>query len=250
MSESPEHRLAWIGPDDDFPASDLAWTDEMGANGLLGAGDKLTSALLKRAYARGIFPWSGPSEPILWWSPNPRMVLQTKDFKQRRSLTQAIRQAQAEGFMLKSDTAFQSVMRGCAAPRDEHGGTWITTAIQAAYQDLHKQGLAHSIELWHGHQLVGGLYLVCLGQMVFGESMFSRRPNASKVCLAGLVRWLERHDCPLIDCQQETPHLATLGARPIPRAEFESCVARLTNAPGPPWATEPLDWGVFRGHDA
>ncbi|MGA1693211.1 MAG: leucyl/phenylalanyl-tRNA--protein transferase, partial [Burkholderiaceae bacterium] len=109
MSESPEHRLAWIGPDDDFPASDLAWTEEMGANGLLGAGDQLTADLLKRAYARGIFPWSGPSEPILWWSPSPRMVLQTKDFKQRRSLTQAIRQAQAEGFLIKSDTAFNSV---------------------------------------------------------------------------------------------------------------------------------------------
>lgn len=245
MSQSPDLRLAWIGPDDDFPDTDQAWTDEMGANGLLGAGEVLTASLLKRAYRRGIFPWSGPSEPILWWSPDPRMVLKTQGFKLRRSLSQSIRQAQAGGLTLRADSAFQSVMRGCAAPRDQDGGTWITPAIEAAYLDLHNMGLAHSIELWDGHELVGGLYLVSIGKMVFGESMFSSRPNASKICLAGLVKWLQHHNCPLIDCQQQTAHLASLGARAIPRAEFESWLTNLTQEPGPPWVTDPLGWGVL-----
>lgn len=245
MTEPPPNRLAWIGNDDPFPDVELAWTEELGANGLLAASEALSPEMLKRAYRLGVFPWSGPGEPVLWWTPNPRMVLQPQQFKLRRSLRQAIAQAQREGLRLTSDQDFAQVMSACAAPRPGQAGTWITPAIHRAYGSLHGMGLAHSVELWAGERLIGGLYLVNQGRMLFGESMFSRQPNASKICLAALVAWALRNDCPLIDCQQQTEHLATLGANPISRAEFGSWIARLVDQPPPPWDRTPIDWGVF-----
>jgi leucyl/phenylalanyl-tRNA---protein transferase len=235
-------RLAWLEAHDPFPPLSHALTEETGANGLLAASEGLTTDMLLRAYQQGIFPWSGPGEPLLWWSPDPRMVLFVSEFKLHRSLRQAAAKANREGYMLTCDKAFGEVMQACAAPRAGQSGSWITPPILRGYQALHAQGLAHSLELWKEQSLVGGLYLVSLGSMVFGESMFSRVPNASKICLAALVRWLSRWDtveAPMvIDCQQQTSHLQSLGARPISRGQFTDQLRRQAVRPPLPW---PLD---------
>ncbi|MES2205259.1 MAG: leucyl/phenylalanyl-tRNA--protein transferase [Pseudomonadota bacterium] len=188
-------------------------------NGLLAASDSLTVTRLKKAYSLGIFPWYSPGEPVLWWSPSPRMVLYTHHFKCHRSLRQIIKK---KPFEIRLDTAFETVMKHCAqAQRPRQHGTWIVQDIIQAYTALHQQGLAHSVEAWEDDSLVGGLYGVNIGQMFFGESMFSLRPNASKIALAHLVDRLSSHGLNLIDCQQETSHLASLGASPISRDLFK-----------------------------
>lgn len=197
-------------------------------NGLLAAGDDLSTPRLLQAYEHGIFPWFGDGDPVLWWSPDPRMVLATDAMRVSRSLRKTIR---AGRFRVTADTAFPQVIAACAEPRPDQDGTWITSAVFDAYCALAAMGVAHSIEAWDGDTLAGGLYGVALGRMFFGESMFARRSDASKVALVHLVRQLRRWGFPLIDCQMSTSHLASLGARTVSRAEFLAVVRRCVGEP-------------------
>lgn len=228
--------IPWLRPDAPFPPIDTA-LDEL--NGLLAASAELTPGRLLDAYRQGIFPWYSEGQPVLWWSPNPRMVLPVDEFRMTRSLRKIVRQ---ERFEIRVDSAFREVILGCAgAPRRGQSGTWITPAIVAAYVALFDQGSAHSVEAWRNGKLAGGLYGVAIGRMFFGESMFAREPDASKVALAHLVAILRAQEFPIIDCQQETAHLASLGARPMPRRAFAERVAALVNcpAPGGGWVPQP-----------
>lgn len=190
-------------------------------NGLLAIGGDLSPERLLDAYRHGIFPWFNESDPILWWSPDPRMVLFPDEIKVSRSLRKTLTQRHYE---VRMDTAFEQVMRACAAPRPYASGTWIQEGMVAAYCELHRQGHAHSVETWVAGELVGGLYGVAIGRMFYGESMFSRRSDASKIALVHLCRLLAQQGVGMIDCQMHTQHLASLGARQIPRSEF---IARL-----------------------
>lgn len=210
-------------------------------NGLLAAGGDLSPARLLDAYRHGIFPWFNQDEPILWWSPDPRMVLVPQQFKLSRSLRRTLRNKQYE---VRADSAFEQVMRACAAPREGQSGTWISEQMIAAYSALHRSGHAHSIETWIDGELAGGLYGIAIGRMFYGESMFSRRSDASKIALAHLCAQLARWNFGLIDCQMNTRHLASLGAYEIPRAEFLEQVQELVNYPDTisPWK---LDRDLF-----
>jgi len=218
--------IPWLNPNDPFPPLDSALREP---NGLLAAGGDLSPQRLIDAHSRGIFPWFNPGEPVLWWSPNPRMVLFPNELKVSRSLRKTLKRHTYE---VRADTAFRQVMEACAAPRDGHSGTWVTPAMIAAYTELHRQSLAHSVETWMDDQLVGGLYGVSLGRMFYGESMFSLATDASKIAFVHLVRQLERWGFGMIDCQMKTAHLASLGAREIPRAEFSQKLSELVNFPG------------------
>jgi leucyl/phenylalanyl-tRNA--protein transferase len=215
--------LTWLERDDPFPPVETALKEP---NGLLCAGADLSVARLLEAYRSGIFPWYSGGEPILWWSPDPRMVLFCEELKVSRSLSKSMRN---KGFELRIDTAFAQVTKACARPRKDEAGTWLNRDMQAAYLALHRAGQAHSVETWREGKLVGGLYGVAIGRMFFGESMFSTETDASKVALVGLVEELRRREVPLIDCQQRTPLLASLGAREIPRREFLRRLAALVN---------------------
>lgn len=186
-------------------------------DGLLAAGGALTPAWLVSAYRQGIFPWFSDGDPILWWSPDPRMVLYPENFRQRRSLTKRLRNG---GFTVTLDQCFDRVMLACAAPRRDEDGTWITHDMLAAYTRLHQAGIAHSIEVHHDNALVGGLYGLAMGPVFFGESMFSRQADASKVALAYLAAAMRQEGGTLIDCQMHTPHLAHMGAETISRTSF------------------------------
>ncbi len=217
-----------------FPSVDRALSSP---NGLLAAGGSLTASRLLDAYRHGIFPWFNPGDPILWWSPSPRMVLIPGEFKISRSLAKVLRNAAYE---VRTDTVFEQVMRGCAAPRADRRGTWINEDMIAAYCSLHSMGYAHSVETWMEGSLVGGLYGVSIGRMFYGESMFSNVSNASKIALAHLARQLERWQFGMIDCQMNTPHLAKLGAREIPRSEFIARLQELIHcAPLTDWQFDP-----------
>lgn len=210
-------RLVWLPVDDDrvpFPHPDTALDDP---DGLLAVGGSLTARRLMAAYRAGIFPWYTQGQPVLWWSPNPRAVLFPDRIKVSRSLRKTLRRGR---FRVTMDRAFQQVIRACAAARGEREGTWITPAMAAAYTHLHVSGHAHSVEVWQDDQLVGGLYGVALGRAFFGESMFSRVSDASKVALVHLAGQLCRWGYGLIDCQVESAHLASLGAESIPRRDF------------------------------
>lgn len=207
-------------------------------NGLLAAGGDLSPARLLEAYRHGIFPWFSHGEPILWWSPDPRMVLFPQEFRISHSLRKTLRKGAYE---VRADTAFEAVMRECSAPREgPGGGTWIVEEMIEAYCELHRLGHAHSVEVWMDGELAGGLYGVALGRMFWGESMFSRRSDGSKIALAHLAAQLGKWDFGLIDCQMHTPHLASLGARAIRREEFVAQVQRLAALPGiaVPWRFE------------
>jgi leucyl/phenylalanyl-tRNA--protein transferase len=219
--------LTWLERADAFPPVEQALKDP---NGLLCAGGDLSPARLLEAYRRGIFPWYSGDEPILWWSPDPRMVLFCDELKVARSLAKSVRN---KGFEVRLDSAFARVVKACAEPRKGEGGTWLSPAMQTAYTALHRLGHAHSVEAWQGGRLVGGLYGVALGRMFYGESMFSRVTDASKVALVRLVGELRARGFPLIDCQQNTPLLASLGAREIPRRQFLRRIAALVNYPEP-----------------
>ena len=202
-------------------------------NGLLAAGAELSPRRILSAYRSGIFPWFNAGEPILWWSPDPRMVLIPGEFRVSRSLAKSLRDTAYE---VRFDSAFEQVMRACAAPRNGQDGTWIHEDMIAAYSALHALGYAHSVEVWRDGMLVGGLYGIAIGRMFYGESMFSAVPNGSKIALAHLTRQLDRWQFGMIDCQMHTPHLASLGAREIPRGEFIAKLQELVNcAPIPHW---------------
>jgi leucyl/phenylalanyl-tRNA--protein transferase len=206
--------IPWLRGNAPFPPVSNALRSP---NGLLCAGGNLSPERLVDAYSHGIFPWFSQGDPILWWSPDPRMVLFPAELRVSRSLRKVVRRGVYE---TRFDTAFQEVMKACAAPRDGQGGTWIVPQMVRAYTRLHELGFAHSAESWHEGTLVGGLYGVALGKVFFGESMFTRAADASKVALVHLVERLKADGFRVIDCQQATAHLASLGAREIPRAEF------------------------------
>lgn len=228
--------LTWLESGTPFPPVEQALREP---DGLLAAGLELTPERLHAAYRQGIFPWFNDGEPVLWWSPDPRMVLATNDFNCSHSLSKKLRQierqAQSGHIRVCVDRAFEQVMAECAAPRAGQPGTWITAPVRQAYAQLHRQGLAHSVELWIDDTLSAGLYGVSLGRMFYGESMFTRLPDGSKIALAHLIAFLRRHDAPAIDCQQQTRHLGSLGARAMPRQDFKALLARLIPQPSLPW---------------
>jgi leucyl/phenylalanyl-tRNA--protein transferase len=220
--------LLWLEPDDDrtpFPPVERALRDP---DGLLAVGGPLSPTRLQMAYRNGVFPWFSAGQPVLWWSPDPRAVLLPHEIRIGRSLRKRVRNA---GFEVAFDRRFEDVMRACAAPRAGQPDTWITAAMIDAYVRLHEAGLAHSVEVYRSEQLVGGLYGVALGAAFFGESMFSRQPDASKVALVWLAVQLRRWQYRLIDCQMPSPHLARLGARLLPRRQFLGLLAKALESP-------------------
>ncbi|TSE27311.1 Leucyl/phenylalanyl-tRNA--protein transferase [Tepidimonas sediminis] len=247
---SARRPLPWLEPGEPFPPVEQAWGPGDPVPGLLAAGGALDVDTLVRAYAHGIFPWYGPEQPILWWSPDPRMVLQPARFRLHDSLRKALRAALRQGRLeIRIDTAFDAVIAACAStPRPGQDGTWIVPAMQAAYRALHRAGHAHSVETWWDGVLVGGLYLVNLGQAVFGESMFTHRRDASKMALAALVAACRVWGVELIDCQQQTAHLASLGAAPQPRADFVRALRQAIERPAPVWHFDPLYWNALWPH--
>ena len=211
-------------PDIGFPDTELAESDP---NGLLAVGGDLSQARLLHAYRNGIFPWFSVGQPILWWSPAPRMVLNPNELHISRSLRKSIRNG---GFQTSIDVAFEAVIHACAAPRLGHEGTWLVPEMINAYVALHQAGYAHSFEVWHAHELAGGLYGVAIGQAFFGESMFSHRRDASKIAMALLARTALKLPYQMIDCQIYTDHLASMGAREISRRQFHERLILTTNA--------------------
>lgn len=219
--------IPWLGRAHVFPPLDTALPEP---NGLLAAGGDLSPQRILAAYRRGIFPWFGAGDPILWWSPDPRMVLYPAEIKVSRSLRKALRRADYE---IRVDTSFRTVMEACAQPRDGQPGTWILRGMIDAYCTLADHGHAHSVETWRDGQLIGGLYGVAIGRAFFGESMFSRANDASKIALVHLARQLERWQFGPIDCQMRTAHLESLGARPISRSSFSQGLEQLVHYPQP-----------------
>ncbi|MBG9387125.1 leucyl/phenylalanyl-tRNA--protein transferase [Caenimonas aquaedulcis] len=239
--------LPWLDPGDPFPPPAQAWGASQPAPGLLAAGGALDVRTLHRAYSNGIFPWFSDGQPILWWSTDPRMVLIPREFKLHRSLRKTLSRFIADpSCELRIDSAFGDVIRACSgSARAGQNGTWILPPMVEAYEAFHAAGHAHSVEAWIDGRLAGGLYCVCIGQAVFGESMFTRVPDASKLALAGLVAFCRAHGIAMIDCQQNTQHLASLGAREIPRAEFVAQVARNASRPTPSWRFDPVYWNAL-----
>jgi len=226
--------ISWLGAKSPFPPLSAALAEP---NGLLAIGGDLAPGRLLAAYRAGIFPWFSEGQPILWWSPDPRMVLHVDEFRVSRSLGKRVR---AGTFETRVDSGVGSVVDACAeTPRAGQGGTWITPVMIDAYCELHRLGYAHSVESWREGRLVGGLYGLALGRVFFGESMFAHETDASKVALVQLVALLQRQAVPLIDCQQETKHLAAFGARPIPRARFAAHLAELIHSVDPPTGWRP-----------
>jgi leucyl/phenylalanyl-tRNA---protein transferase len=225
--------ITWLSPLDApewFPPLDQALEEPAG---LLAAGGDLSPQRLLAAYRRGIFPWYSPGQPVLWWSPDPRAVLFPEEFHCSKSLARTLSRGH---FSLSCDRDFAGVIDGCAAPRAASPGTWITSEMRAAYLELHQLQRAHSIEVWHGGRLAGGLYGVRLGGVFFGESMFSHERDASKAALAELVTRSMRSGIAVIDCQLPSRHLASLGARSIPRGQFQSLLREHVDAPALPFA--------------
>ena len=240
--------IPWLLADSPLPPTSSALDDRSEAPGLLAAGGGLSVARLRDAYAHGVFPWYSPGQPVLWWSPDPRMLLRTADFRLSHSLRKTLRRfLRTPGCEVRFDHDVAQVMAHCAdTPREGQDGTWIVPEMQAAYAAWARTGDVHSVETWIDGELVGGLYGVNLGRMMFGESMFSHRTDASKIALAALVGFCRRHDMPVIDCQQATGHLASLGASPVPRAAFEQEVhALVSRAPAPVWAYDFRLWDAL-----
>lgn len=229
--------VPWLGLDDPFPPVERALGPATGAPGLLAASADLLPSRLLDAYHRGIFPWYSDGQPVLWWSPDPRMVLVPAEFKVSPSLKKTLRRVLREpAWDVRVDQDFPGVMRACAqAPRQGQRGTWIMAEVVDAYSSLFRSGRAHSIETWLDGRRVGGLYCVALGQMFFGESMYADVSDASKIALAALVAHLREHGLEMIDCQQNTSHLASLGGREIARKAFVAHVRRAVAEPPIPW---------------
>ncbi|MBT8121403.1 MAG: leucyl/phenylalanyl-tRNA--protein transferase [Gammaproteobacteria bacterium] len=228
----------WIDPDSPeiyFPDVEAALREP---DGLLAVGGDLKPERLLYAYRNGIFPWFGPDQPILWWAPDPRLVLFPEQLRISRSLSKTLRK---QLFTITFDTAFAQVVHACAAPRPGQAGTWITPEMQAAYRHMHELGHAHSVECWQQGKLVGGLYGIAIGHVFFGESMFTRVTDASKVGFVALVQKLQASGYRLIDCQVHTAHLESLGAMMIPRREFTRLLKRET------WQMTDSPWIVTNG---
>jgi len=237
--------IEWLNEHDPFPDTSQALGPDTDAPGLLAAGGGLSVQRLRQAYRHGIFPWFGPGQPVMWWSTAPRMVLPVDDFKLSRSLRKTIdRFRRTPGCEIRIDHRFEQVIRHCAdVPREGQDGTWIVDPIQQAYADWHELGQVHSFETWMDGELAGGLYGINLGRMFYGESMFAHRTDASKIALAALVCFCRAHGIEVIDCQQETGHLASMGARPWPRADFEAHLKRVVDLPAPMnWSYDESMW--------
>lgn len=236
--------ISWLEAGQAFPPPEHAWPPSSDAPGLLAAGGALDVDSLLRAYANGIFPWFNQGQPILWWSPDPRMVLLPTNFRLHRSLRKTLLKfTQSSHCEIRVDTAFGAVIQACASvSRQGQPGTWIVPDMVQAYTRLHAAGYAHSVETWVDKQLVGGLYCVALGHAVFGESMFAKVTDASKIALAALVALCREQGIEMVDCQQNTKHLASLGAAEISREQFINAVnaARQKSVVG--WEFRPLYW--------
>jgi leucyl/phenylalanyl-tRNA--protein transferase len=224
--------IPFLGPSDPFPPVEQALDEP---DGLLAAGGSLTTKRLLDAYRQGIFPWFNEGDPILWWSPNPRAVLRPSRIHVSHSLKKRLKK---QAYWITIDRAFARVLEGCAAPRADETGTWLSTPMRRAYSALHAAGVAHSIEVWMDGELSGGMYGVAIGRVFFGESMFARRTDASKIAMVGLAAQLDRWGFPLIDCQLETEHLVSLGAEAMPRPQFIAEIGRLVKEPPPVWALD------------
>jgi leucyl/phenylalanyl-tRNA--protein transferase len=234
-----------IRDNDPLPPTSAALNNDSDAPGLLAIGGTLTPTRLHEAYCHGIFPWYTTGQPVLWWSPDPRMVLMASEFKLHRSLRKTLdRFLATPGCEFRFDSAFRRVIDACARTvRDGQHGTWIVPPMVQAYDAWHREGAVHSIETWVDGELLGGLYGVNLGRMFFGESMFSHATDASKLALAALIAFCRAHGIAMIDCQQNTRHLASMGAREIPRAAFERHLAQTVHlAPPPRWTYDPSHW--------
>lgn len=236
--------IPWMRADAPFPAPETALDASSGLAGLLAAGADLSPSTLVRAYAQGIFPWFSTGQPILWWSTDPRMVLHVDEFRLHRSLKKTLQKfVLAPECEIRIDHAFSQVIRHCAhTKRTGQPGTWILPEMVQAYERLHQAGHAHSVETWVKGELVGGLYCVALGGAVFGESMFALQADASKIALSALVGFCREHHLPIIDCQQNTRHLASLGARDIPRSEFLAQVQLNRQRQAPHWGFKSIYW--------
>ncbi len=240
--------LSWIDDGQPLPSAHAALGADSEAPGLVAAGGRVTPQRLEEAYRNGIFPWFSAGQPVLWWSPDPRMVLPVADFKLSHSLRKTLRRfLRTPGCELRIDHAFRAVMQACAqTPRAGQDGTWIVPAMVDAYCEWHCEGRVHSVETWVDEELVGGLYFVAIGRMCFGESMFSHRSDASKIALAALVAACRARGVPLIDCQQNTGHLASLGAHEISRAAFLDHVAHAVAEPAPRvWTYDESAWALL-----
>jgi leucyl/phenylalanyl-tRNA---protein transferase len=236
--------LAWIEPGQAFPPLALAWGPDSPAPGLLAAGGQLDTPTLLAAYSQGVFPWFSQDQPVLWWSPDPRMVLQVDHWRLHRSLRRVLERFRRDPVcQIRIDSDFSAVIRRCAGiERPSQSGTWIVPEMIGAYERLHAAGHAHSVETWIGGRLVAGLYCVAIGRSVFGESMFTTVTDGSKIALAGLVAFCRSQGIARIDCQQNTRHLASFGAAEMPRSDFIADVARTAREPSPIWCFDPVYW--------
>lgn len=247
-AKAVQPELPWIAEDDRLPHASNAWGRSTPAPGLLAAGHDLSAERLVEAYSQGIFPWFSEGQPVLWWSPDPRMVLITDQFRLHRSLRQSLRRwTQTPGFELCFDRDFAQVIRRCATCQ-RHGqkGTWIVPKMVEAYEALHRAGVAHSSEVWFQNELVAGLYFVNLGGALFGESMFTTITDGSKMALASLVSVCLQHGIHVIDCQQNTRHLASLGAQEIPRSDFLDAIQQVINRPSMDWKRQSMHWPALQ----
>ena len=240
-----KNNIPWIEESDRLPPAYSACSDEAsGLKGLVAAGGGLSVERLLEAYSHGMFPWYSEGQPVLWWSPTPRMVLEVENFKLHRSLRKTLQKfTQTPSASVTFDTAFDRVIEHCAAfEREGQNGTWILEDMVSAYQALHRAGFAHSVETWIEGELVGGLYCVSIGKAVFGESMFALQTDASKIALSALVAFAKQHGITWIDCQQNTKHLAFLGAHEIPQAAFLQSIDKAVTQTAPTWEFLPLYW--------
>lgn len=236
--------IPWLEQNTSLPPPEAAQKKGSDLDGLVAAGGGLSVERLCEAYQQGMFPWFSQGQPVLWWSPDPRMVLKTADFKLHRSLRKTLQQFIGNSACeIRIDHDFNTVIRQCAhASRKGQPGTWIVDEMISAYEALHIAGFAHSVETWRGGQLVGGLYCVSIGNTLFGESMFAVQTDASKIALAALVAFARTHELPWIDCQQNTPHLASLGALEMPRSEFLKQVRSARKDTLRAWLFHPMYW--------
>ncbi|KPF50698.1 leucyl/phenylalanyl-tRNA--protein transferase [beta proteobacterium AAP121] len=240
--------IPWLEPGQPLPHASTALGEDSDAPGLVAAGGGLAPERLEEAYRNGLFPWYSAGQPVLWWSPEPRMVLPTAAFKRSHSLKKTLRRfRRTPGCEIRFDSNFEAVIQACAGtPREGQDGTWIVPAMVAAYTAWHRAGRVHSVETWVDGQLVGGLYFVAIGRMCFGESMFAHRTDASKIALAAFVAAARARGVTLIDCQQNTLHLASFGAHETPRRDFLAHVTAATGAADVrAWAYDEAAWALL-----